>query len=293
MVAPQTRAGAYHRRIASDDETSPPIRLFLADVDGTLVTQEKVLTQGAVAAVRSLRTAGVLFAITSGRPPRGMEMLVDPLDLDTPIAAFNGGMMVDRSMKVLQQHALPEDLVVPVADHMKSFELDVWLYRGADWYVSDPKAPHVDREAWTVKFEPKVMDGFEGLTDGVVKLVGVSDDANAITSATEGAAKKFGDHIEAAASQPYYLDVTHPQANKGSVARFLAEHYQLGQQQIATIGDMPNDMLMFTHSGLSIAMGNAEPEVKHAAERTTQSNEDEGFAFAVQHYVLPAADATT
>ena len=292
-----TSTGAYHRPIASDHAPEgralPPIRLFLADVDGTLVTQDKVLTHAAVAAVRSLRQAGVLFAVTSGRPPRGMEMLVEPLDLDTPIAAFNGGLMVDRSMHVLEQHVIPEDLVVPVADLMKSFDLDVWLYRGADWYVSDPKAPHVDREAWTVKFEPKVMEGFEGLTDDVVKLVGVSDDHDAITAATQAAVKKFGDHVTAAASQPYYLDVTHPQANKGAVARYLARRYHLEPEQIATIGDMPNDILMFAHSGLSIAMGNADPEVKRAARRVTQTNEDEGFAFAVEHFVLPAAGAKT
>ncbi len=286
--------GAYHRphlirSRGTRGTRAPPIRLFLADVDGTLVTQDKVLSHAAVAAVRSLRQAGVLFAVTSGRPPRGMEMLVEPLDLDTPIAAFNGGLMVDRAMQVLEQHTIPEDLVVTVADHMKSFDLDVWLYRGADWYVSDPKAPHVDREAWTVKFEPKVMEGFKGLTDGVVKLVGVSDDHDAITAAVHGAEEKFGDHVTAAASQPYYLDVTHPQANKGVVAQSLARRYQLEPEQIATIGDMPNDILMFDHSGLSIAMGNADPEVKQAAIRTTQTNEDEGFAFAVEHFVLPAA----
>ena len=258
-------------------------------MDGTLVTQDKVLTPAAVAAVRSLRQAGVLFAVTSGRPPRGMEMLVQPLDLDTPIAAFNGGLVVDRAMQVLEQHVIPEDLVVPVADHMRSFDLAVWLYRGADWYVPDPKGPHVDREAWTVKFEPKVMDGFDGLTDGVAKLVGVSDDHDAIAAAADAAVEKFGDHVTAAASQPYYLDVTHPEANKGSVARFLATRYQLEPAEIATIGDQPNDILMFDHSGLSIAMGNADPEVKQAAHRTSQSNEDEGFAFAVEHFVLPAA----
>ncbi len=287
------RSGAYHRKITSDHaapgERSLPIRLFLADVDGTLVTHDKVLTHAAVAAVRSLRQAGVLFAITSGRPPRGMEMLVQPLDLDTPIAAFNGGLLVDRAMQVLEQHVIPEHLVVPVADHMKSFKLDVWLYRGADWYVPDPKGPHVDREAWTVKFEPKVMEGFDGLTDGVVKLVGVSDDHDAIAAAADAAVKKFGDHVTAAASQPYYLDVTSPDANKGSVARSLAARYELDPAEIATIGDQPNDILMFEHSGLSIAMGNADPEVKQAAHRTTQSNEDEGFAFAVEHFVLPAA----
>ena len=262
---------------------------MLADVDGTLVTNDKVLTEGAVAAVGRLREAGIEFAITSGRPPRGMEMLIDPLDLQTPIAAFNGGLVVDRSMKVMEQHVLPEDLVSPVADLMHEFGLDVWLYRGADWYVTDLKAPHVDREAWTVRFDPKVMKSLDGLTKDAVKLVGVSDDHDAVHRAVQAAAEKFGDHVTAAASQPYYLDVTHPKANKGSVAQFLAKRYQLDPGEIATIGDMPNDILMFAHSGLSIAMGNADPEVKEAAHRVTASNEDEGFAQAVDRFVLPAA----
>ncbi len=61
-----------------------PIRLLLADVDGTLVTQDKVLTAAAKAAVRELHDAGIAFAITSGRPPRGMAMLIAPLALLTP-----------------------------------------------------------------------------------------------------------------------------------------------------------------------------------------------------------------
>jgi hydroxymethylpyrimidine pyrophosphatase-like HAD family hydrolase len=55
------------------------IRLFLADVDGALVTKDKVLTEAAMAAVRELDHAGIAFAITSGRPPRGMSMLIEPL----------------------------------------------------------------------------------------------------------------------------------------------------------------------------------------------------------------------
>ena len=230
-----------------------------------------------------------MFAVTSGRPPRGMEMLVDPLGLDTPIAAFNGGLLVDRTRAVLEQHVLPERVVRPVAELMHRHGLDVWLYRGADWYVPDPKGPHVDREAWTVKFEPKVMQGFEGLTDDVVKLVGVSDDHGAVEAATGAVCDDFGDHVTAAASQPYYLDVTHPKANKGSVARFLARRYGLDAEEIATIGDMPNDVLMFAHSGLSIAMGNADPQVKRAARRVTMGNDEEGFAHAVERFVLPAA----
>jgi Cof subfamily protein (haloacid dehalogenase superfamily) len=266
---------------------TPGVKLLLADVDGTLVTQDKVLTDRAIEAVRKLRAAGIIFAITSGRPPRGMAMLVEPLDLQTPIAAFNGGLLVDRDMKVIEQRVLPEDLVRPVADLMGSFKLDVWVYRGADWYVPKADGPHVAREAWTVKFDPKVMaDGLNGLTTDVAKMVGVSDDHDAVDKAAHAARDKFGDHVAAAASQPYYLDVTHPLANKGAVAQYLADRYKVKQEEIATIGDMPNDVLMFAHSGLSIAMGNASTEVKRAARRVTTSNEDEGFANAVENFVL-------
>jgi len=267
--------------------TAATVKLLLADVDGTLVTQDKVLTDQAIAAVHKLHAAGVLFAVTSGRPPRGMDMLIEPLDLKTPIAAFNGGLLVDRDMSVIEQRVLPEEIVVPVADMMGSFRLDVWLYSGADWYVPKADGPHVAREAWTVKFEPKVMKaGLSGLTGSVAKLVGVSDDADAVSKATSAVHDKFGDHVTAAASQPYYLDVTHPLANKGEVAKYLAAKYQIDPQDIATIGDMPNDVLMFAHSGLSIAMGNASAEVKRSARRVTTSNEHEGFANAVEKFIL-------
>ena len=263
------------------------IKLLLADVDGTLVTPDKVLTDRAVDAVRRLGEARILFAVTSGRPPRGMSMLIEPLNLTTPIAAFNGGILVNRDMSVIEQRVVPEDLIVPVAELNASFGLDTWVYRGADWYVPDPKGAHVARETATVRFEPKVMASLDGLTSDVTKLVGVSDDLDAVARASEAAHDRFGDHVAAARSQPYYLDVTHPDANKGAVAQYLARTYSIPTDSIATIGDMPNDVLMFAHSGLSIAMGNASLEVQHAARRVTTSNADEGFAAAVERFILP------
>jgi Cof subfamily protein (haloacid dehalogenase superfamily) len=262
------------------------IRLLLADVDGTLVTPDKVLTDRAVEAVRRLGQAGILFALTSGRPPRGMEMLIEPLDVTTPIAAFNGGLLVDRDMSVIEQRVLPEEIVRPIAELIGSFGLDVWVYRGADWFVPDPNGSHVARESATVRFGPKVMTGLDGLTSDVAKLVGVSDDLDAVARASSAAHDRFGDHVSAARSQPYYLDVTHPDANKGAVARYLSAKYAIPPDAIATIGDMPNDVLMFAHSGLSIAMGNASLEVQRSARRVTTANTDEGFANAVDRFIL-------
>ncbi|MGD1050860.1 MAG: Cof-type HAD-IIB family hydrolase [Solirubrobacteraceae bacterium] len=271
------------------EHAAPPVRLLLADVDGTLVTPEKALTPRAIAAVGELRAAGVLFAITSGRPPRGMAMLIEPLDLELPLAAFNGGLLVDRHLHVLEQHEIARRSVLPIVELLDSHSLDVWLYRGADWYVRRLSAAHVDREARTVAFAPTVVERYDQLTDRVAKLVGVSDDPSAIAAATTAVTDRFGDHLSVASSQPYYLDVTHPLANKGAVLLDLSTRYAIEPEEIATIGDGPNDMLMFAKAGLSIAMANGGSEVQQAATFVTTSNAEEGFANAVERFILPRA----
>jgi Cof subfamily protein (haloacid dehalogenase superfamily) len=264
-----------------------PIRLLLADVDGTLVTQDKVLTDRAIAAVGRLKQAGILFAVTSGRPPRGMSMLIEPLQLSTPIAAFNGGVFARPDMSVIEQQVIPDDLTATVIEVLAAHGMSVWVYRGADWFVLDQQGPHVARESWTVRFDPTVVDNFASVSDQVAKVVGVSDDYDAVQKAVDAVRERFGDHVSASRSQPYYADVTHPDANKGCVVRYLSTTYQIPAEQIATIGDMPNDVLMFAHSGLSIAMGNASHEVQRAARRVTTTNQDEGFANAVRRFILP------
>jgi Cof subfamily protein (haloacid dehalogenase superfamily) len=262
-----------------------PIAAVLADVDGTLVTPEKVLTERAIAAVHSLRERHIEFAVTSGRPPRGMSMLVEPLALTTPISAFNGGVIVRPDMSVIEQRTIPDALVPRVVELLRASELDVWVYTGADWLVRRRDAPHVAKEAATVMFEPTVVDSFDGVS-AVAKIVGVSDDHERVAASTQKARETFGEHVSAAQSQPYYLDVTHPRANKGEVLRYLSGHLGIPAERFATIGDMPNDVLMFAGAGLSIAMGNASPEVQRAARRVTESNEQEGFAQAMERLVL-------
>ena len=265
-----------------------PIRLLLADVDGTLVTQQKVLTDRAIEAVAKLDAAGIIFAITSGRPPRGMSMLIEPLKIKTPIAGFNGGLFVNPDLSIIDAKTLPRDVAEAAVKTIEDHKLDVWIYRANDWFVRTRHGPHVDREEWTVKFEPTVVPNFDDKLDGVVKIVGVSDDLKAVEVAETDARHQFGDHVSAARSQPYYLDVTHPQANKGGVVKRLSEQFKIPTENIATIGDMPNDVLMFALSGLSIAMGNASADVQRAARRVSASNEQEGFAIAVEKYILPS-----
>lgn len=259
---------------------------MVADVDGTLITPEKVITERTKVVVRKLAAANIAFAITSGRPPRGMGMLVEPLGLRTPIAGFNGGMFVQPDMTPIEVKAIRPDHVVPIVRALIKRGLDAWIYQYNDWFLRDPSAPHAEREARTVRFAPIVTDDLEKHVEGVVKIVGVSDDYPRIEACENEARERFGDLISAARSRPHYLDITRPDANKGEVIRRLSRESGIPREAIATVGDMPNDVLMFALSGLSIAMGQSSEGVKRAARRVTTSNTEEGFAQAIERYVL-------
>ena len=264
--------------------------LVLADVDGTLVTEEKVLTKRAQIAVKALHDAGIGFAITSGRPPRGMAMLFDPLNLDTPIAGFNGGLFVEPDLTILAEKTVPADVGRQAIDLIREHGLDPWVYRGNDWLISKADAPHVAREAWTVKFEAKIVADVGEKLDQVTKIVGVSDDYDKVRRCEADAQAAFGQRATAARSQPYYLDITNKDANKGAVVEYLSRHLDVRAEEIATIGDQPNDVLMFKRSGFSIAMGNAPDGVKMQADATTDSYNDEGFAKAMERFILSEVD---
>src|SRR5258705_1113137 len=113
-------------------QTETRISLVISDVDGTLVTQEKVLTPRAQAAVKALGEAGIAFAVTSGRPPRGMAMLVEPLELKTPIAGFNGGIFVTPEMRVVEEHFLAPEAARSAMDIILCSGSDAWVFTDSE-----------------------------------------------------------------------------------------------------------------------------------------------------------------
>src|SRR6202043_1490660 len=123
--------------------------------DGTLVTQDKVLTEAAKAAARELHDAGIALAITSGRPPRGMRMLIGPLALKGAIAGFNGGVLVNPDLSVIESHLLEPAAARGALDLILGQGLDAWVYTADAWLIRDAAAAHVAREQATVEFAPE------------------------------------------------------------------------------------------------------------------------------------------
>lgn len=265
---------------------STKISAVVSDVDGTLVTDDKVLTPRAQAAVAALHARGIVFTIISARPPRGLRMLLEPLKITTPVASFNGGVIATSGLAVITEHLLPAQVARRAVDLLDAQGVDVWVFAGQDWLVHDSGGPYVGHEERTVGFGPTIVEDFGSALHVAAKIVGVSTDfGNLARCEGQGRAELSG-QASVALSQPYYLDITHPLANKGVGLSELARLLEIPLAEIAVIGDGGNDAAMFERGGLSIAMGNASAELRQAANFVTDSNEQDGFANAVERIIL-------
>ena len=237
-------------------------------------------------AAELLHKRGIGFSIVSSRPPKGMRMLVGPLRLALPIGAFSGGAMVTPTLEVIEEHLVPQAAAAQSIELIERFGADIWVYTADDWLLRNPVGDYVPREKRTIQADPTVVADFVPYLDRVCKIVGSSKDFDGLAECERVTRQALGAGASVARSQSYYLDVTPPNVNKGTFLEALARRLQIEPQAIAVLGDMQNDLPMFCKAGLAIAMGNATDEVKQRAHHVTASNAEDGFARAIEQYIL-------
>lgn len=257
------------------------LRLLVSDVDGTLVRSDKSLSPGVVTAVRRLRAAGLPTTIISARPPSGMLWIADELGLTLPIAAFNGGTIVDHDGKVVSAARLSPEVAKQALELVDRPGVIIWLFSAGLWYAERPDGNHDIHERKSANQEPTFGADFTGLLGAVDKIVAVSDDHAMLEDLEGSVARALGENATVARSQVYYLDITAPAANKGDGVAQLAAAAGVALENVAVIGDQRNDVAMFRKAGLSIAMGQGPEEVRRAAMRVTGSNDEDGVAQAI------------
>jgi Cof subfamily protein (haloacid dehalogenase superfamily) len=258
------------------------IALVVSDVDGTLLTKNKVLTDDARAAVRKLHAAGIGFTIVSSRPTIGMGFLIEPLSITLPVGAFNGSSIVDAALKPMEQHLIGADVAQRSIDVLDTFGVDIWLFTNERWYTRNPDGEYVPHEKLAIKADPTIVPDFTPHLAAACKIVGASSDPALLQRCEVAMREAVGHDATAVRSQTYYLDVTPPGHDKGTFLEAMMKRLGIPAGAVATIGDMENDLPMFARSGISFAMGNAADNVKQRATHVTDSNEQDGFARAME-----------
>ncbi|MGN6376939.1 MAG: HAD family hydrolase [Sphingomonas sp.] len=267
------------------------IRLLISDVDGTLVGSDKALAPATVAAAARLRDAGVSMALISARPPSGIAPLARELGLDTPFGAFNGGTIVGADGEIVERCGIDRDIVMDALALAAEHGVTPWLFANGCWYAPDEANPHVPREKRSAMQDPVIRRDLSPHADAADKLTLVSDDHALLAQLERHLCERFCERATVALSQPYYLDITAPAANKGTGIERLAAAIGVELDAVAVIGDMPNDLPMFARAGLAIAMGQAPDEVREAADLVTDDNDSDGVAKAIADIILPRVEA--
>ena len=263
------------------------ISLVVSDVDGTLVTTDKKLTPAAIAAVGRLHDAGIAFSICSSRPPFGQRMLVAPLRLALPFGGYNGGSIVNPDLSPVEQKLLSPDAAADAIALLEAHGItSIWVFTGGEWLIRYRDGDCVDLEIHTIDALPTLVGSFEERLGAVSKIVGASKHHDRIAAAVSAGQNALRHRATVLRSQPYYCDVTPPGIDKGRLVDFLAQRLKLPREEIAVLGDMGNDAQMFSRAGFAIAMGNATPEIKALAQAVTLPNDEDGFAAAIDRYIL-------
>lgn len=258
------------------------IKLVVSDVDGTLLTKDKILTEASQRAARQLHDAGIGFTIVSSRPTIGMGFLVAPLAITLPIGAFNGSSIVDPALKPIAQHLIPPDTSKRALDVLTEFGTDIWVFTNEQWLTRNPDGEYVGHEIKAIKHDPTIIADFAPYLNRTCKIVGASPNPELLIRCEAAMQAAVGATATAVRSQTYYLDITPPGFDKGTFVTDMAGRLGIPLSDVATIGDMQNDLPMFAKSGVSFAMGNASDDVKKRATHVTASNEEDGWAKAME-----------
>jgi len=263
------------------------LRLLISDIDGTLVRQDKTLSDGVVAAVKRARDGGLAVSLISARPPSGMMWIAERLRLDQPLGAFNGATIFQPDGTIVSAEHLDPEVAARTLELLDQPGVTPWLFADGVWYAQTLENDNVPRERLAANVEPVIRSDFTDLIERGDKIVGVSDDHDALAELETKVAAELSGSATVVRSQPYYLDVTALHGNKGAGVTALAAAYEVPLDQVAVLGDQNNDLAMFKVAAYSVAMGQAPDNVRAAASDVAASNEDDGVADAIDRFILP------
>lgn len=263
------------------------VKLFVSDIDGTLLVPGQSISAKNIAAVKKMVAAGITVTIATGRMYRAGLPIAQELGVNVPIITYNGALIKSAGGEVIHVEYLPADLIVEI---VKFFERHDWYlqsYSGDE--VIYPFENEFSRQYETSQKVKGAAVGWAGLcerTERVCKLLSISSGAAATAERMAAVRAEFGGRIEITKSHPQFVEMMCLGVSKASAVKILAKKLNIDRAEVMAIGDSDNDLPMLQAAGKSIAMGNAVDAVKNSCDFVTGNCEDDGFAEAVAKYVL-------
>ncbi|MBE6050401.1 MAG: sugar-phosphatase [Clostridium sp.] len=265
-------------------------KIIALDMDGTLLNDEKIITEKTKNALMKAREKGVKVVLASGRPVDGLKKYLKELNLidnDEYVLSFNGGLV---------QRTGNEDVIFEVGltgkdlhylnDISSELNVNIHAFSPNRGLITPKISKYTEVEANLNDIDINVIDFSEvGEDEHIVKVMFI-DEAEILDEAIEKLPKEIYEKYTVVKSTPFFLEVINKTSGKGRGLKALADHLNVKQEEIIAVGDAANDLDMIEYAGLGVAMGNATEEVKEKANYITASNNEDGIAEIIEKFIL-------
>lgn len=263
------------------------IKLFLTDLDGTLLVRGQTVSTKNIQAVKDMIKAGVIFSIATGRMYQASIKIAKALEVDVPIITYNGALIKTVNGEIIYEDCLEPEIVAEITEFCQQQNWHLHNYSEDKLYFAEHNDLAISyEEALDIKGEAVGWQRMKTLTMNVPKLLSMTHNREETFERIEILKSKFGDKVNVTSSKTNYVEIFKPNVSKAEATKILAKRFNIPIENVMAIGDSYNDLPMLKSAGHSVAMGNAADEVKVVCEFVTGDCNEDGFAQAVYKYVL-------
>lgn len=265
-------------------------KLIALDMDGTLLTTEKKISEKTKVAIKAAEAKGVKIVLASGRPLLGINRSLEELELlkdDDYVLSFNGGLVQNtKTGEIVSKVSLKGSDLKYIYEISRNLNINIHAFSAKDGLITPKNSQYTEHEAEINGIDINIKD-FNEIEDeeDIIKVMMI-DPQEILDPAIEKLPGEIYEKYSVFKSSPFFLEFTHKEVDKGLGLKKLGEYLGIKKEEIIACGDAGNDLSMVKYAGLGVAMDNAVPEVKAAANFITGSNDEDGIAMVIEKFIL-------
>ncbi len=275
------------------------IKAIVLDMDGTLLSNEKVITAKTNEALINAQKNGVKVILASGRPTTGMHSFAKELLMDQYeglLVSFNGACVTDcKTEEVLFNQTLAVADAQAVLEHLKQFDVRPMINKDDYMYVNNvydnwielPDGPFniMEYEARGGNFKLCEMDDLAAFADFPLNKILTIGDPAYLQEHHQEMAAPFAERLSAMFTAPFYFEFTDQGIDKAKALDTVLPAFGIDCSELIAFGDGHNDASIIEYAGLGVAMANAVDDLKAIADEITGSNDEDGIAVTLEKYL--------
>ncbi len=261
------------------------IKMVVVDIDGTILSQNCGISQNLKNHVKKLLEHDIKVVIATGRMHCSAKQIAQELGTDSPIIAYQGGLIVDGQGKVLWAKYCDQTLAREVVECLREDKFHINIYIN-DNLIAEDESKYIKDYADGKFITYEIVETLDNVGfDNLNKILAIDYDTDRIDYLVKKLCNSYKNDLYIVKSTPYFCEISNPEATKGNGIRFLADKWNIKQEEIMAIGDQDNDIEMLLAAGIRVAMGNATDNLKKVSNFITKSVDEDGVVHAINQFI--------